>query len=241
VGAYLHGSAVLSGLKPTSDLDVLAVIDRETTDAERRAIVARLLEVSGRRAYRGPARPVELTVLRAAEVKPWRSAAMVELLYGEWLRDDLERGTIPPPRRMRDLGPEIALALQGDRALHGPPPAELLDPVPAAELRRSVVAGVPSLLADLQSDTRNVLLTFARIWFTLETGIVDSKDVAAGWAIERLPVPLRGVLVRARDLYLAGTDDDWTAAMPEAIANAERVIAEIDRLSRRDGPSSRSR
>ena len=36
VGAYLHGSAVLGGLRADSDLDVLAVSARETTHAESR-------------------------------------------------------------------------------------------------------------------------------------------------------------------------------------------------------------
>ena len=36
LGAYLHGSAVLGGLRPTSDLDVLVVLDRPTTATQRR-------------------------------------------------------------------------------------------------------------------------------------------------------------------------------------------------------------
>ena len=117
VGAYLHGSAVLGGLRSSSDLDVLVVVDRPTTEDERRTIVGRLLEISGRRASRGPARPVELTIVRAAEVKPWHFPPTVDLLYGEWLRDELERGRIPAPAPMPDLGPEIALTLQGNQAL----------------------------------------------------------------------------------------------------------------------------
>jgi streptomycin 3"-adenylyltransferase len=123
IGAYLHGSAVLGGLRPSSDLDVLAVVGRPTTEAERSAIVMRLLEISGQRASRGPARPVELTVLQASQARPWRGAPIVDLLYGEWLRDEFERGEIPAPRPMPDLGPEFALTLQGEWALFGPPPA----------------------------------------------------------------------------------------------------------------------
>ena len=53
LGAYLHGSAVLGGLRPTSDLDVLVVLERRTTATERRALVEGLLDVSGARARRG--------------------------------------------------------------------------------------------------------------------------------------------------------------------------------------------
>ena len=45
-GAYLHGSAVLGGLRPYSDLDVLAVSARCTTPEEKRRLVDRLRAVS---------------------------------------------------------------------------------------------------------------------------------------------------------------------------------------------------
>lgn len=241
VGAYLHGSAVLGGLRPSSDLDVLAVVARPTSDEERRAIVAQLLEISGLRAYRGPARPVELTVVRASELRPWHFPPIVDLLYGEWLRADFARGVVPAPAPMPDLGPEIALTLQGDASLFGPAPAEVMDPVPPADLRRAIVAGVPSLLADLESDTRNVLLTFARIWFTLATGVIGSKDQAADWALKDLPAEHRGVLTRARELYLQGADDDWGPVMAAVVAHADVVVPEIERLSRSGRPAATRR
>jgi len=157
----------------------------------------------------------------------------VELLYGEWLRDDLARGDIPEPRPMPDLAPEVTLALAGNRALFGPPPAEVMDPVPAADLRRAIVAGVPSLLADLDSDTRNVLLTLARIVTTLETGQILPKDEAVELAVHRLPPgQMREALLIARQMYLEGVDDDaagapWEAARPAAREAAMALVGEI--------------
>jgi streptomycin 3"-adenylyltransferase len=57
LGAYLHGSAVLGGLRPTSDLDIFVVLTRRTSAAERRALVEGLLDVSGARARRLPTCP----------------------------------------------------------------------------------------------------------------------------------------------------------------------------------------
>jgi predicted nucleotidyltransferase len=48
IGAYLYGSAVDGGLQDDSDLDLLAVVERRLTDAERHAIVDGLLPLSGR-------------------------------------------------------------------------------------------------------------------------------------------------------------------------------------------------
>lgn len=233
IGAYLHGSAVLGGLTPTSDLDVLAVIDRPTTAEERKTLVDRLLVASGHYPRRDAARPVELTVVQQSELRPWRASPVVELLYGEWLRDAFARGEIPDPKPMPDLAPEIVLALAGDRALFGRPAAEVMDPVPPEGLRRAMVAGVPSLLGDLEVDTRNVLLTLARIVATLETGEIQSKDGAVDLVAHRLPAgPPRDVLVLARDMYRQGVDDDaggegWAAAKPAAREAATELVSEI--------------
>jgi streptomycin 3"-adenylyltransferase len=233
IGVYLHGSAVQGGLRPTSDLDVLAIVERPTTDDERRAIVHGLAEISGRRATRGPARPVELTVVQQSQLKPWRFPPIVDLLYGEWLRDELTTGDIPAPRPMPDLAPEVYLALLGNRALFGPAPAEVIDPVPAADLRRSIVAGVPGLLADLEGDTRNVLLTLARIVATLETGEILPKDEAVDLAAHLLPAgSTREVLLVAREMYVEGVDDEvagptWAAARPAAWEAATALVEAI--------------
>jgi Aminoglycoside adenylyltransferase, C-terminal domain len=113
--------------------------------------------------------------------------------------------------------------LIGDRPLFGPPPAELFDPVPAADLREAVLAGIPGLMADLEPDTRNVLLTLARIWHTTATGAITSKDAAASWAAERLDEPERNVILTAREQYLSGTHGDWREAMASAKLAAEAM------------------
>jgi predicted nucleotidyltransferase len=228
LGAYLYGSAIAGGLRPRSDVDVLAVVRKPLRDGERRAIVDRLFDISGSRARRGPARPVELTVVVASAVRPWRYPPRRDLQYGEWLRDDLETGAIPGPTADPDLATLLTMVLAHGRRLHGPEPAALLDPVPASDLRRAVAEGVPGLLLDLESDTANVLLTLARIWLTLSTGEIRSKDDAADWALSRLPAPARPALARARAVYLGESDDNWADVEPDIRAVAERVTEAIE-------------
>lgn len=100
VGAYLHGSAVLVGLRPASDVDVLAVAGRSLDERQRRALVAGLLAVSG--AAVG-ARPVELTVVTRSEVRPWRYPPTCDFLYGEWLRGEYAAAIVPTPGPMPGL------------------------------------------------------------------------------------------------------------------------------------------
>jgi streptomycin 3"-adenylyltransferase len=88
LGIYSHGSAVLAGLRPHSDIDVLVVVRRSLTRGERRALVRELMQVSG---VPG-ARPVELVVVVQDAVRPWRYPPVCDFLYGEWLREEYERG-----------------------------------------------------------------------------------------------------------------------------------------------------
>ncbi|MCL3998932.1 aminoglycoside adenylyltransferase family protein [Streptomyces lavenduligriseus] len=233
IGTCLHGSSVLGGLRPASDLDVLVVSRRRMDEQDRRTLLGGLLRISG---SRNKVRPVELTVVVQSQVRPWRYPPTGDFLYGEWLRAEYEAGEVPQPEPMPDLALLITMALAGDRPLTGPHPAEILDPVPQADLVRASVAGIPGLLDDLDSDTRNVLLTLARIWTTLATGQIKSKDAAADWALARLPPEHRPVLEHARQLYLdcSYSEESWNDALQAQVRpHVDRVRAEIDRLRAR--------
>ncbi|MFB8277061.1 DUF4111 domain-containing protein [Nocardia colli] len=106
----------------------------------------------------------------------------------------------------------------GDSVVVGPPPAEVLASVPVVDLTHAMVAGVPGLLGELESDTRNVLLTLARIWMTVTTGEIAAKDRAAEWAVARVPESLRAPLVHARAVYLGAVEEDWAGAFRETAA-----------------------
>src|SRR5690606_20101956 len=71
-GAYLFGSGVLGGLRSTSDLDVMIVIEGSLAHSQRSALVAALLTMSGRWPVRGSQRPLEVTVVSRGDLNPWR-------------------------------------------------------------------------------------------------------------------------------------------------------------------------
>ncbi|MER6603577.1 aminoglycoside adenylyltransferase family protein [Streptomyces parvus] len=231
IGAYLHGSSVLGGLKPASDVDVLLVSRRSMDRRARRVLLDGLLRISG---SGGGVRPVELTVIVQSEVRPWRYPPTCDFLYGEWLRAEYEAGMVPRAEPMPDLALLISMTLTGDAPLTGPRPAQVLDPVPHADLVRASVVGIPELLDDLEGDTRNVLLTLARIWATLSTGRIEPKDAAAAWALAQLPHEHRAVLEHARHLYLncRYSDERWSEALRMRVRpHVDHVLAEIERQS----------
>lgn len=64
-------------------------------------------------------------------------------------------------------------------------------------------------MEDLQSDTRNALLTLARIWNTVETDSILAKPAAADWVINRLPNNYRPVMERAKAICQGEQDEYW--------------------------------
>ncbi len=136
---------------------------------------------------------------------------------------------------MPDLALVLTVTLSGNHPLTGPPPAKLLDPVPHADLVRASVAGIPALLAELDDDTRNVLLTLARIWTTLATGEIKTKDDAASWALAHLPPEHRPALEHARKRYLTChyQDEVWSDRVKAQVRPLiDEVLTRIDRLHR---------
>jgi len=231
VGVWLYGSAVVDGLRPASDLDVFVMTRRPMEPADRRALIDGLLPISGARAATGPARPIELTVVVQSEVRPWRYPPTMDFLYGEWLRTEFERSDPPSTARPNpDLAILITIVRRDGRSLLGPPPAAVFDPVPGADLQRASLDVIPGLLADLESDTGNVLLTLARIWVTVGNGEIGSKDGAADWVLKRLPEEHRAVLARARAIYLGDETERWDDVLPLVQAHMEYVVQVIKSL-----------
>lgn len=232
LGAYLHGSTALDQLRPHSDIDVLVLSRRPTTPAEKRALIGRLLRMSGRGDPSGMARPIELTIVVESEIRPWRYPPRLDFLYGDWLRSEFESGQLTPWETPNpDLAPVITMVRSANRALFGLPPARFFEPVPHEDLNRAIVEGIPDLLAALDSDTTNVVLTFARIWTTLATGTIRSKDAAADWVLALLNEEHRPVLIHARAVYLGDEDEHWDDLQARLRPHVDHVLGEIERFT----------
>ncbi len=232
LGVYLHGSSVVGGLKPGSDLDLFAVTSRRTTERERRRLIEALLQVSGPGDPAGRSRSINLEIVAQPDVRPWRYPARLDFQFGDWYRAEFAKGNLAPWNPANpDLAILLAMVVQADRPLFGPPPGRVLDPVPWADVRRAMLDSIPDLLSYLDGDERNVVLTFVRIWATLTTREFVSKDGAAAWALPRLPTEHRAVLEYARANYLSGAPEDWGQLLAGVRPFVEYVIGEIERVA----------
>jgi streptomycin 3"-adenylyltransferase len=217
------------GLRPSSDLDLLAMTGRPTTPGDRRALIDHLLGISGSRARSGPARSIELSIAVRADVRPWVFPPNLDFQYGDWWRSEFERGDISPWKTPNpDLAVMLASARERSEPLVGPNLRDVLDPIPRADVNQAMLDAIPDLLADLDADTRNVILTLARIWYTTATGSIEPKDVAADWALARLLEQDRAVLAHARAIYLGEEPERWEDLRTSVRPHADVLVQAIE-------------
>jgi len=227
---YLFGSAVHGGLRPDSDLDLLFIATRRTNENERRALIDGFMSISRSRGDADGRRHLEVTIVVHSDIRPWRYPPPMEFQYGDWWRPEFQAGDLAP---WTSPNADLAVILTAVRSegvpLFGPPAVDSIEAIPRDDLDRAMRDVVPDLLQELDGDTRNVLLTLARVWFTLETGVIESKGDAADWALERLPDGRGDALRLARDAYLGATTHAWIdpAAISMARADAEAIVQSL--------------
>lgn len=238
LGVYLYGSALLGGLKKFSDIDLFVISNRETTKEEKIELESALLKISGIYAVSKDLKPVELIIVVKSSINPWRYPPQFDFpkfdfLYGDWLRKEFEAGVVEPwpnQKKMPNLALIITQLLLSHSVLFGPAPNKLLNPVPYKDFIYATKAEVNFLLKEINSDTRNILLTLARMWSTLKTDTIRSKEDAVSWTIERLPNKYKPVLERAKAILLDKEDEHWKDIKANVKPTAEFMISEIKKL-----------
>ncbi|QPT13423.1 DUF4111 domain-containing protein [Serratia rubidaea] len=216
MAVHLYGSAVEGGLRPYSDLDLLVTVRATLDDAQRAALMQALLTLSAPPGASDTKRALEVTVLVYSQLVPWRYPPVRELQFGEWLREAIGAGIYEPAQQDADIAILLTKARHASVALAGDEAARLFPPVPPRDLRQTFQDTLTlwQTTADLQGDERNILLTLARIWYSVVHGDITGKEEAADWLLPRLPADHAATLQAARQEYLGLATQDWAAVMP---------------------------
>lgn len=210
LGVYLYGSALTGGLQKYSDIDVFVIINRATTPLEKKKLVSHILQVSG--IYmKSSKRPIEMTIVEKTKITPWQYPPRFDFQYGEWLRTSFVEGNITPwsTDEMPELAIIVTQVLLKSQTLFGLEPQSLVSPVPYQDFIKAMLQDLNRLNEALFDDTRNVLLTYARIWSTLETNTIRSKPAAADWVIHHLSKEYVPVMHRAKSICIGVENESW--------------------------------
>ena len=228
VGVFLFGSAVNGGLHINSDVDILVVVNHSLPEGTLKKLTDKLMTISGKIGNTESMRPLEVTVINHSDVVPWRYPPKNEFIYGEWLRSEFEKGQIQEPTYDPDLAIVLAQVNKNSISLFGPNASDILDPVPMIDIRRAIKESLPGLIEGIKGDERNVILTLARMWQTVSNGEISPKDVAAKWALPRLPKEYSTLLDLARKAYRGEYVDKWEGLDSEVTALVNHMKNSIE-------------
>lgn len=234
LAVHLYGSAVYGGLKPCSDIDLLVTVAERPDEAIRRALMLSLLQHSAPPGQSKILRALEVTVVARDDIIPWRYPAQRQLQFGEWLRADILAGTFEPPCVDPDLTILLMKARQHSTALVGPSADKLFDPIPKSDFLRVLAETIKlwNSPQDWEGDEQIVVLTLVRIWYSAATREIAPKDVAAQWALKRLPMAHKEVLLEACEAYLGHRQDHLAFRAVELAGFVDFVKNEVIELLR---------
>ena len=232
LGVYLYGSSLVGGLQKYSDIDLFVITGRAITLDEKKKLITNLLEISG--IYmKGTKFPIEMTLVEKVAINPWTFPPHFDFQYGEWLRESFEKGTLEPrdSYEMPDLALIVTQVLLKSHTLYGLAPEQLLVPVPTKDFMKAMLYDLDRLVADLEQDTRNVLLTLARMWSTLATHEIRSKPAAADWVMNHLPNTYQPVMKRAKSICMGEENEHWDDIRELIKPCADFMVTEINAQS----------
>ncbi|HPH98469.1 MAG TPA: DUF4111 domain-containing protein [Anaerolineaceae bacterium] len=200
IGIYLHGSLAMGCFNPArSDLDFLLLVDKPLEDLEATTLAEAALRLSLRPA------PVEMSVLRQADLIPWRHPAPYEFHYSESWRERFSTAkslALPQPRPCDpDLAAHITITRARGRDLWGPPPQAVFPEVPADDYLASIGEDFDDAWERAAENPVYALLNTCRVMAFVQDGLITSKREGGEWGLAHLPAGLRPLAARALEAY----------------------------------------
>ena len=205
-GVYLHGSAVMGCWNPEkSDLDLMTVVRSDMTDADKRALMDRVLELD----EKGPAKGIEMSVVPLDACNPFVYPTPFFLHYSRmhtaWYRRDPENYIRNMKGTDRDLAAHFTVIRSRGRCLYGLPVEEAFGEVPEEAYVDSIWEDVAGAEEEIAENPMYLILNLTRVLAGLRGKQVLSKQEGGRWGLENLPEEYRPLIRAALDEYETGT------------------------------------
>lgn len=228
-GVYLHGSLAMGCFHPAvSDVDLLVVVDRAPSDADKRRFMERVTALN----EDAPAKGIEMSVVLRDVCRPFVYPTPFELHFSSmhldrWLEDP--EGYVRDMRGTdRDLAAHFTILRRRGRALVGSEPAEVFGEVPRADYLDSLRYDAEGAPEDILENPVYVILNLCRVLAFARDGEVLSKREGGEWGIEHLPEGWRGLVSGALEAY--GDGRSFQPDAEAATAFADAMLTQIQAL-----------
>jgi hypothetical protein len=229
ISMYLYGSLAYGGFDQDSDVDFVVITKEDLPEALFSALQAMHMRVAKLGSWCA-------TQLEGSYI-PLHALQHYDPMHALYLH--IDRGRDERLHRMQIDDTHLSRAWWGGWVflctalrekgitLAGPAPATLIGPVTSTELRQATLAILQGWLASILEQPAQIkdcgwqsytVLTLCRTFYTLEYGVIVSKQVAAWWAQKTLGEPWAALIERS-----------WAGRYnPQAKASHEDVNGTLD-------------
>jgi hypothetical protein len=205
LGSYVHGSLAMHCFyRAKSDVDLLVVVPKTLSEAERELAARALAQRSRVRPTPGD---LEVSVLTAAQAVKHEHPRPFEVHYSAIWTGEILAGRVDYARSPSDpdLAAHIAVVRQRGAVVSGPPPADLFAAVPHDDYLAAIKADLQDVLSGdaLLSAPYYGVLNACRVLAILELGpgTVLSKEEGGVWARGVLPAEHLPLVEQALTCY----------------------------------------
>lgn len=201
-GIYLYGSYVMGGLQHKSDLDLFVIVNQTLSLEIKKILIEQLLVLSGEIDNRQGKRYLEVTIINQSELSNLEFPLYREFQYGEWLREEYIKGYIPETVKDEDLTILLRKVRLNSLTLYGKEATEVIPTISDTIFKKAILASLPNLIKEIEDDEINVILTLCRMYYSIKTGEVISKDKAVDYILPITPDKFKPLVVKAKAFYL---------------------------------------
>lgn len=231
VGVYLHGSIAMGCFNPKkSDLDVIIVVENETTDLERKILMDVIVSLNAV----APIKGIEMSLVRSEYCRNFIYPTPFDLHFSmthlDWYKSNpkeyIEKmhGTDP------DLAAHFLVTKSRGIVLYGKEISEVFGEIPADTYLDSIKRDIAEAKVEVIDNPIYIILNLCRVLAYVQDGLALSKKEGGEWGFNNIDCRYQELIKEALKCYCS--DQDMILNQSLAIEYCEYMRNEIDKGSK---------
>lgn len=205
LGIFVHGSLAFGCFHwQSSDVDFLVVTRQEPAQAQKEVMIQTLLDLLSL----SPPKGLEMSVVLSEHCTHFRYPTPFSLHFSPMHLDACRADLAGYCRSMhgedRDLAAHFMVARKVGFSIYGPPPAQLLGPVPRACYLDSILRDIADAEDEAPVNPVYFILNQCRVLAFLRDGLICSKEDGGLWALEHLDIRWSSLILSCLEAYQTG-------------------------------------
>lgn len=202
IGVYLHGSAAMGCFnEKTSDIDMLIVIDKDMSDAEKRQYMDMVVGLN----TLAPEKGIELSIVKKSVCKPFVYPTPFELHFSiahlEWYKNNPQDYILKMNGIDKDLAAHIMIIYHRGLCLYGEDIRSVFEDVGRDAYFDSIWNDVKQAEEDIMDAPVYVTLNLCRVLAYKQEDLILSKQEGGEWGLKNLPEKYSRLIQKALDEY----------------------------------------